>query len=90
VDPDKVTGILAMVTAVIAFVMAPFKVFQTKRAAEKTYLKKVEDDGRRLYVHTEDFTKFEQIHAEVMAASARKDEQIDEFQRICRDWMKNP
>jgi len=56
---SAVSGLVAILAALTAFFTAPFKIFETKRGADAKFVKKVEENGTRAYVHPDDFQRLE-------------------------------
>lgn len=60
-----------------------FKTFTTRAYADSTFVKKVEADGTRSYVHPKEWQ-------EMKERMDKSIEQGDRWQKIARDWMDNP
>ena len=78
-----VGSIVAGITLVFSMIAWPFKTFLTIKAASKTYVKKVEDDGTQVWVHTKDWD-------EKWARVDKLLEQNHNLAEVCRDWMNKP
>lgn len=82
-DPQKVTQGIGVVAAIAGAVVAPFKVFMTKKEANSKFVRKVEEDGTRIYVHAEDWKEMKGLLKESI-------EQGNKWQAIAKDWMEHP
>ncbi len=82
-DYQKLGTIAALLTAISAFVMAPFRFFLPRTAADKIYVKKVEEDGTRLYVHVKEWD-------EMKTRMDNSMEQGEKWQKLAQDWMNRP
>lgn len=82
-DPNAVTGWLAALTAIVAFLTWPYRTFVTRKTADKVYLKRIEDDGTTQYVRAVDFKRLED-------AVNESNEESRKWRGIAKDWMEHP
>ena len=76
-----IAGIIAFLTAGWAAMTYPFKTFLTIKAADAKFVKKVEADGTRAYVHPQEWTEMKE----------RFDKSIEtneKWQGIAKDWIE--
>lgn len=55
-------ALVAIVSAIVAFVTWPYRTFLTQRAANRIYLKRLEDDGSTQYIRKQDF---DELHSDI-------------------------
>ena len=86
-DAEKTSIIATALLAVVAFLWSmikfPFRTFLTKKEAYSVFVKKVEEDGSRAYVHPGEWK-------EMKERMNKSIEQSEQWQAIAKDWMKNP
>lgn len=78
-----VGGMIAFLSAIVAFVMWPYKTFLTQKAAKRIYLMRLEDNGSTQYVRKEDWD-------EMKVKMDKSFEQGEKWQRMAKDWMERP
>ena len=82
-DWEKGSYFIAFMSGLIAFVTWPYKTFITKKAADATFVKKVEADGTQTYVHAKQWEEMR----------GRLDESIEQgkkWQEIAQKWIDTP
>lgn len=89
-DPQKAAdygtwlgGIAAFITAIGAMIAWPFRTFETKRAAEAKYLKIVNPDGTRGYVHPSEWEPMKKMMEDNLEESRK-------WRAMAKDWMEHP
>lgn len=80
-DPTNAGAKLGALTAIFVAVAAPFKFFMPRKTAEATFVKKVESDGTRAYVHPQEWQ-------EMKVKMDKSIEQGEKWQNIARDWIE--
>ena len=82
-DPTNASAKLGLLALVVTTVLAPFKVFQTRKSAESMFVKKVEENGTRAYVHPQEWI-------EMRTRMDKSIEQGEKWQAMAKDWMEHP
>lgn len=82
-DPQNLAGWAAVLATIWAFLMWPFRTFETRKAAEKKYLKIIEDDGSFRYVPASRFEALEKKVEESLEESRK-------WRDLAERWMKQP
>ena len=80
-DIDKTTGALALLTGIVTVVVTPIKFFMPRKTAEGMFVKKVEADGTRAYVHPQEWEEMKQRMDHSI-------EQGEKWQSIAKDWIE--
>lgn len=87
-DPQKLgdygsllAGVSAGLAALGTAIAWPYRTFVTRKSANETFVKKVEPDGTRAYVHPQEW-------AEMKSKIDKSIEQGEKWQSIAKDWIE--
>ncbi len=89
-DAQKTATIIGAFITVLTAITWPFRFFLPRSAADKIYVKKVEADGTRAYVHPKEW---DDMKARLDDTNTRMDkclEQGEKWQKLAKDWMEMP
>jgi hypothetical protein len=82
-DPTSAGAKLGLLTALVTVVVTPIKFFMPRKTAEAMFVKKVEHDGTRAYVHPQEWNAMHTKLDKVIT-------QNETWQKIAKDWVERP
>ena len=82
-DPTNATAKIGLLTAIVTVVVTPIKFFMPRKTAESMFVKKVEQDGTRAYVHPQEWHEMKTLLTESVDESKK-------WRSMAKDWMEHP